>query len=120
MTEISHALVRKSFVPHFNTLKILLPIFGVGLIILILSTFLNQPGSMSPEMPILTVIGVLLVLPFFVFSYVLCILHWKDRYIGRHSNIWGVILLLEVSGWTKLIYFFRHILSDMNLSLIHI
>jgi hypothetical protein len=57
--------------------------------------------------------GALFVLPGFIYFYVLVILHWKDRYRGRHSDLWGVLILIETSGWMKLVYMFRHLLPDM-------
>ena len=48
-----------------------------------------------------------------IYGYVLTILHWKGRYRGSHSDLWGVVLLLEASGWFKLVYLFRHLLPDM-------
>jgi hypothetical protein len=55
-----------------------------------------------------------LIVPGFVYIYVMVILHWKDRYRGRHSDLWGVLILVETSGWMKLIYVFRHIIADMR------
>src|SRR5258707_1164032 len=60
------------------------------------------------------VLALLAILPCFIFGYVLTILHWKARYRGEHSDLWGVLLLVETSGWFKLIYFFRHMLPDMR------
>jgi hypothetical protein len=59
------------------------------------------------------VAGVLFVLPGFIYIYVLVTLHWKDRYRGGHSDLWGVLILIETSGWMKLVYLFRHLLPDM-------
>jgi predicted permease len=70
--------------------------------------------SHSPWPEVLGVLAVLSFLPCFIFAYVLTILHWKSRYQGKHSDLWGVLLLLETSGWFKLIYIFRHILPDMR------
>jgi hypothetical protein len=55
------------------------------------------------------VIGVLFLLPCLVYSYVVVIWHWKDRYVGTHSDLWGALILLETSGWFKIAYFIRHI-----------
>jgi hypothetical protein len=60
------------------------------------------------------VAGLLFVFPGFVYFYVLVILHWKDRYRGRHSDLWGVLILIETSGWMKLVYLFRHLIPDMR------
>ena len=58
------------------------------------------------------VAGAVLFLPGFVYVYILTIWHWKDRYKGRHSDLWGALLLIETSGWFKLVYLFRHLLPD--------
>jgi len=60
------------------------------------------------------VAALLLIVPAFVYIYVVVILHWKDRYRGRHSDLWGVLILIETSGWMKLVYIFRHIVPDMR------
>ena len=60
------------------------------------------------------VLAALMMLPCFIFAYVLTVLHWKGRYRGRHSDMWGVLLLLETSSFFKVIYLFRHILPDMR------
>ena len=60
------------------------------------------------------VMGVVLCLPGFVYTYVVTIWHWKERYRGTHSDLWGAILLIETSGWFKLVYFFRHLLPDVR------
>jgi hypothetical protein len=59
-------------------------------------------------------IGIFAVVPAFLYLYCLTILHWKHRYVGDHSTLWGVLLLIETSGWMKIVYFFRHIVPDMN------
>jgi hypothetical protein len=61
-----------------------------------------------------SILAALAFVPFFLYGYLLTILHWKERYRGQHSDLWGVLLLLETSGWFKLIYVFRHILPDMK------
>ncbi len=62
--------------------------------------------------PTTLAIGVLLLVPGLVYLYVLTILHWKDRYRGRHSDLWGVLILIETTGWFKLVYLFRHLIPD--------
>jgi hypothetical protein len=59
------------------------------------------------------VAAVLLILPAFVYTYVIVIWHWKDRYRGKHSDLWGALILIETSGWMKIVYIFRHIVPDM-------
>ena len=56
--------------------------------------------------------AVVLFIPFVVYINILTIWHWKRRYRGEKSDLWGAILLLETSGWFKIIYWFRHILPD--------
>ena len=63
---------------------------------------------------LLAILGLLILTPCFVYAYVLTILHWKSRYRGEHSDLWGVLLLIETSGWFKLIYIFRHVRPDMQ------
>jgi hypothetical protein len=58
--------------------------------------------------------AVFLIIPGFVYIYVVVLLHWKDRYRGRHSDLWGALILIETSGWMKLVYIFRHIIPDMR------
>ncbi|MGD0647378.1 MAG: hypothetical protein ABR971_05240 [Acidobacteriaceae bacterium] len=60
------------------------------------------------------VFGVLFLLPLFLYTYVVVIWHWKERYQGKHSDLWGALLLIETSGWLKVIYLFRHIFPDMK------
>jgi hypothetical protein len=58
--------------------------------------------------------AILLFLPAFLYTYVLVIWHWKDRYRGKHSDLWGALILIEASGWFKLVYLFRHLIPDMR------
>jgi len=60
------------------------------------------------------VVACLLVCPVLCYLYVIVIWHWKSRYRGKHSDLWGALILLETSGWMKIVYFFRHIVPDMN------
>ena len=55
-----------------------------------------------------------LLMPLFLYVYVAVIWHWKARYRGHHSDLWGALILLETSGWFKLIYIFRHLIPDMR------
>ena len=58
----------------------------------------------------LAVIGALMTIPFLVHETVFVIWHWKRRYRGKHSDLWGALLVIETSGWFKIVYWFRHIL----------
>jgi hypothetical protein len=62
--------------------------------------------------------GSVLFFPGFIYLYILTIWHWKDRYDGEHSDLWGALLLIETSGWFKIVYLFRHLLPDA-LEMIH-
>lgn len=53
-------------------------------------------------------------LPCFFYAYALSLWHWKARYYGVYSDLWGVILVVDVSGLSKVIYFLRHVLPDMK------
>jgi hypothetical protein len=63
---------------------------------------------------ICVVAAVLLFFPAFIYIYVIVIWHWKDRYRGKHSDLWGALILIETSGWMKIVYLFRHIIPDMR------
>ena len=56
----------------------------------------------------------ILIAPVLIFFCILPILHWKARYRGANSDWWGALLVLQLSGWPALIYFFRHILPDLR------
>lgn len=60
----------------------------------------------------LALIGMLLVLPFGVYLTVVTMWHWKARYRGKNSDLWGVLIVLETTSWFKLVYLFRHIVPD--------
>jgi hypothetical protein len=60
------------------------------------------------------VFGVLLIMPAFIYTYVVILWHWKDRYRGKHSDLWGALILIETSGWFKIVYLFRHLIPDMR------
>jgi hypothetical protein len=55
-----------------------------------------------------------LIVPALIYTYVVIHLHWKDRYRGDHSDLWGVLILVETTGWLKLVYLFRHLIPDMQ------
>ena len=100
--------------PFANKFKILVRLVKLailGIPLLLLALILN---NLPPWAQLCLISGVVLVLPCFVWAYVLTILHWKARYRGRHSDLWGAVLLLETSGLFKLVYVFRHMLPDMR------
>jgi hypothetical protein len=100
--------------PFANKFRILVRLAKLALVaipLLVLALILN---NRSPWAQLCLIGAVVFCLPCFIFAYVLTILHWKSRYRGTHSDLWGVLLLLEASGWFKLIYIFRHIRPDMK------
>ena len=100
--------------PFANKFRILvrlakLAILAIPLLVLA-AAFHNRP----PWANVLLLLAACSCLPCFIFAYVLTILHWKSRYRGTHSDLWGALLLLETSGWFKLIYILRHVTPDMR------
>ena len=66
----------------------------------------------SPLASLLFAVAILLMAPFLVYLVILIIWHWKARYRGTHSDLWGAFLIIETSGFTKLVYLFRHLIPD--------
>jgi hypothetical protein len=94
---------------RFNTVRLLgwLALAGLPLIALAIFTsdFLRIFSGVA---------ACLLIAPGFIYIYVIVIWHWKGRYRGKHSDLWGGLILIETSGWMKLVYLFRHIIPDMR------
>ena len=100
--------------PFANKFRILIRLAKLAIVaipLLLLALILNNCKTWAQ---LSLIAGVLSFLPCFIYAYVLTILHWKARYRGQHSDFWGVLLLVETSGWFKLIYFFRHIMPDIR------
>lgn len=68
------------------------------------------PGAIVE--PVLVVVALCGIAPAVVYFIAVTIWHWKARYRGERSDLWGALLLLEVSGWLKLVYLFRHLIPD--------
>ncbi len=60
----------------------------------------------------LALIDIALFIPGAVYLFLVTIWHWKERYRGKHSDLWGGLILIETTGWFKLVYLFRHIIPD--------
>lgn len=99
------------FLKLYGKLKLLGAIAGLGVGLLIFSLVHGQEDGLGQALMILSVFA---ILPAFLLTYCMTILHWKHRYIGEKSTLWGVLLLLETSGWFKIVYLFRHILPDLQ------
>ena len=84
---------------------------SVAGIVLIGIAFVVSRDRAPAHMPFV-VLGVAAVIPVIVYLVVFTIWHWKGRYRGSHSDLWGALLLVETSGWFKLVYLFRHIIPD--------
>jgi len=65
---------------------------------------------MAPVALVLT--GMVLFVPGAIYLLLVTMWHWKERYRGKHSDLWGGLILLETTGWFKLVYLFRHIIPD--------
>ena len=84
----------------------------VGLVA-VLVALLSADGPMKT---MLGITGVAAVIPGFIYLLMVTMWHWKSRYRGNHSDLWGALLLIEASGWFKLVYLFRHIIPDARQS----
>ncbi len=69
--------------------------------------FLSVLGGIAFGFGLIWLVGVLTLIP---------ILHWKDRYRGERSTLWAIFLVFETSGWSKIFYWFMHVLPDRNAS----
>ncbi|MGB9431538.1 MAG: hypothetical protein WBQ89_04790 [Candidatus Acidiferrum sp.] len=70
----------------------------------------------SPIRTTLIVTGLLLGVPALIYLNLVTIWHWKSRYRGKHSDLWGALILVETSGWFKVVYLVRHIIPDARQS----
>ena len=68
------------------------------------------------ELHAVAAIGALLLVPLLFWLAFVPVLHWKDRYIGTSGNVWGAFLVFETSSWSKIFYWFRHVLPDWRRS----
>jgi hypothetical protein len=72
------------------------------------------PDDSTLAKGILAFLAIIMIIPFILYLNILTIWHWKRRYRGEKSDLWGVVLLIETSGSFKIIYWFRHILPDFR------
>jgi hypothetical protein len=95
------------FLPRFALLeKLMWAALGGGLV---LPVGLMLGGAVGT---LLMVVGALAIVPFVLYLAILPVLHWKDGYRGRNSSLWGALLVIETSGWFKIVYWLRHLLPD--------
>ena len=95
---------------NYRILKRLFHLSILGVVLCIMAVFLSAEKVKCA----VVVAGVLFIIPCYLYLYVLAILHWKERYVGNYSTLWGVLLVIETSGWLKIVYFFRHIIPDLK------
>ena len=94
---------------RFELIKALSWVMLAGVLVLCAAAFTPKEQQVWP-----LTFGLLLCLPCFLYVYVVTLWHWKDRYRGTHSDLWGALLLIETSGWFKVVYLFRHMIPDMR------
>lgn len=96
------------FKPKWFWLKrfALVALFGVILIAI----------GVLTKMAIVAILGLLLIVPLAFWVAFLPVLHWKDRYVGNSSSAWGAFLVFETTSWSKLFYWFIHVLPDWRRS----
>jgi hypothetical protein len=93
---------------QFDSLKAFGWIAFAGLLLIGVALLVGKEGMGSG----LAVLGALCVVPGAFHGVLVTIWHWKSRYKGSHSKLWGALLILETTGWSRVIYFFRHVLPD--------
>jgi len=93
---------------RFEPLKWLALVALAGALLGVASYFVGSESIGEP----LGVVAIVLIAPVFIYCFIVPIWHWKERYVGTHGDLWGVLLLVEVSSWLKVVYWFRHILAD--------
>ncbi len=108
----SNVYSRINYSNRFRILKRLFVPFLIGLALGIFA-YIFRSYTLGKILAVFAAIG---IVPCFIYAYVLVILHWKDRYVGNHSTLWGVLILIESSGWMKLVYIFRHLIPDLRSS----
>lgn len=96
------------FTEKFSWLKKSFKAFLIGVPFAIIAAVIQNewttPVLILPFLfGLIWLIGVLCFIP---------IIHWKDRYTGQRTNLWGIFLVFETSGWTKIFYWFMHVLPD--------
>lgn len=73
-------------------------------------------AGVAADLIALAVVGGLLLAPLIFWVAFIPLLHWKERYVGSKSSVWGAFLVFETSSWSKLFYWFVHVLPDWRRS----
>src|SRR5271155_5235805 len=61
---------------------------------------------------VLFITGFIVAMPWILYFNILTIWHWKYRYKGQHSDLWGALMLIETTGWFRTAYMLRHVWPD--------
>jgi hypothetical protein len=102
-------MTRERLEQRFSTLRKLFILALAGIVALIASLLLDGTVRVLVQTAAFA-----LIFPVVIYLTLFVIWHWKGRYIGEHSDLWGGLLLVETSGWMKLVYLFRHMLPDLR------
>jgi hypothetical protein len=98
----------EQFDAHIERLKFWGALAALGFLAFLAAMALGD----RPLTTLLLAVAFLLMAPFLFYCVILIIWHWKGRYRGTHSDLWGALLVIETSGITKLVYVFRHLIPD--------
>ncbi len=94
------------FHPKFRLLRKFALASLAGALLLALAMYFNTPA--------LAAVGAITIVPLIFWVAYIPVLHWRERYIGTRIGVWGAFLVFETSSWSKLIYWFRHVLPDFR------
>lgn len=94
----------------FSTLRKLFFVALCGLLPIPASIVVQSEGIRM----LFVLLALALIFPVVFYVVAFTLWHWKGRYIGGHSNLWGALLAIETSGRMKLVYFVRHMLPDLR------
>ncbi len=96
------------FKPKWIWLKRFALVALAGVLLICAGLFTKIPASAA--------VGIVLLMPLIFWLAFIPVLHWKDRYIGGSSTVWGAFLVFETSSWSKLFYWFIHVRPDWKQS----
>lgn len=69
-------------------------------------------AGVATEIPAVAATGAMALVPLIFWLAFIPVLHWKERYVGQRSGLWGTFLAFETSSGSKLVYWFRHVMPD--------
>jgi hypothetical protein len=62
----------------------------------------------------LFLLGVITIAPLLFWLWYVPVMHWRERYRGKHPNIWGAFLVFESTGISRLLYWLVHVIPDQR------